>query len=294
MSGVGLAFMAEILDDTVRTGEDLRKLTNIHCLPAVPRMRRARGAAERLREVALHPQSAPSEAIRAVRVSLDIACPALSGKSRVFLVTSAQPVEGKTTISLNLALSFLSSERKVLWVSADMRHPVDLTGLDIPAGTEGLAEHLAGQCAAPPAFAALSNPRFHILSSSKAVKDAGELLSNARVEQLIHWARANYDIIVLDSPPVLLVSDALALSSHCDYGLLVVSAGKTGRGLVLHACELLQQTGIRVAGAVLNDVTGRGERFSGRYGYGYGYHSGYGYGRGYYSSSDKRDTSAAS
>ncbi len=272
--GVGLAFTLEMLDDSVRSTEDLEKLSGLHALGVVPEMREVRDDEGRMQLVLKHPHALASEAIRRTCALLDISYPPEAQRARVFLVSSAQAGEGKTTLAANLALAMAQNNRRVLWVDADMRHPTNVALMGLPVESAGLAEYLAGQAALESLIQRGRLPTLDLLPSGHATRNAGELITHARLKEFVEWARARYAVIVLDTPPVLLVSDALVLSPLADIGVVVISGAKTRRSLVRHAAQALRQGGLQLAGAMLNDPKGRLRRVASGYGYGYGY--GYG------------------
>jgi capsular exopolysaccharide synthesis family protein len=185
-------------------------------------------------------------------------------------MTSAEQGEGKTTTVANLALAFASAGKDTLLIDADLRHPRlhNIFGVE---QEPGLSHLLFDRSIENDAFAT-GIDHLSVLPAGEAVPNPAELLESERMGTLLEELKAKYDIVLLDTPPVLLFSDALALSSHCDGTLLVAAAGKSDGRAVDHAAEQIKDIG----GTLLSCVLNRYEGESALYGYGtnYGYAQG--------------------
>jgi capsular exopolysaccharide synthesis family protein len=273
--GSGLAFLRDSVETTVRDADDLQRATGIDILavvpdfndvrpPAAPRMRwyadRARVAAsERLllrgnaprprRPLRLPDGFGPHvEAYRTLRTSLILHPP--NAGSHVLVVSSAAAREGKTTTAINVAMILARCGARVLLIDGDLRLPRCHDSLGHPV-TPGLAEFLFGTAPLPP-IQETKHERLSFLPAGTAVADPVELLTSWRVGLLLDQARKGFDYVVIDSPPVLAVSDSLLLASVADGVLLVTERHRTPTARVQLALARLRRAGAVVIGAVLN------------------------------------------
>ncbi len=199
---------------------------------------------------------------------------------KVIQVTSSMMSEGKSTTSVNLAISFAQTDRKVLLIDCDMRRP-KLAAL-LSLGTKvGLSNVLVEPKLLEEAIIHTKVPKLDVMGAGEIPPNPSELLGSNRMTSLLEGMRKVYDYIILDTPPINMVTDAVILASRSDGVLFVVRAGHSERGNVQDATEQLQYAKVKILGYVLNGVSG--ER--GTYGYGkykkyksYGYGYGYGYG----------------
>jgi capsular exopolysaccharide synthesis family protein len=214
------------------------------------------------------PMSAAAEAYRRIRTNLQFARP--DATVQTIAMTSAEQGEGKTTTVANLALAFASAGKNTLLIDADLRHP-RLHNVFGVGQEPGLSHLLFDRSIETDAFAT-SIDHLSVLPAGEAVPNPAELLESERMGTLLEELKAQYDIVLLDTPPVLLFSDALALSSHCDGTLLVAAAGRSDGRAVDHAAEQIKEIG----GTLLSCVLNRYEGESALYGYGtnYGYAQG--------------------
>ena len=226
--------------------------------------------------IALAKPTAPAaEAYRSLRTSLQFA--QLERELRTILVTSPAASEGKTSTLANLGAVFAQTGQPVLLVSCDLRRPRlgKFFGLDEQVGltTVLLGEQPLEQAIQP----VPGRENLHVLAAGSLPHNPAELLSGSAAQQLFAALRQQFSLILIDSPPVLPVTDAVILSKVADATLLVVAAGQTRSGDLQRATEKLAQVNATVVGTVLNEVTRQS-------GYGHGYGSGYGYGYGTYAS----------
>ncbi len=271
--GIGLVFFFEYLDDSIKSKDDLERATGatVPILGLIPAMLwRDRSTAQ---VVTLEsPNSAPSEAYRALRTSVQFL--GADEPLHTLQVTSASAGEGKTTTVTNLAVVLARAEdRKVVVVDCDLRRPRLHEFLDL-SNNVGFTSVLMGDV---PLSAALQpfpgEPGLSVLVSGPIPSDPSELLASRRTAEVLSSLRAQGALVLIDTPPVLPVTDALVVSKWVDATLLVTSSGTTTRRQVQRALELLAQVEAPVVGSVLNKAPVAS--------------TGYGYGDGgYYGSSD--------
>ena len=251
--GVGLAFLMEYLDDSITTQEALEKVTG--SMPVIGLIPELAGwkAKERSRVVAMEaPRSATAEAYRALRTAIDFI--ALDHPMRTLQVTSPGQGEGKTTTLANLGVTLALAGKRVVIVCCDLRRPRihEFFGLE---NTVGFTSTLLGE---RPVSAALQNvpgvPRLRLLASGPLPPNPSELLSSRRTADVFAALAADADIVLIDSPPVLPVTDGLVLFRHVDATLMVFSADTTTRKEAAAAVAKVRQVDGPVIGAVLNGV----------------------------------------
>lgn len=216
--------------------------------------------------------TALSEAYRSLRTSVLLST---SGRPpRVLLITSGQPGEGKTTTTVNLAIALVQLGGRVLVVDSDMRRPRIGTLLKLPTTPAGLSTYLTGQFPLDDVMVGTHVPNLYAVSCGPVPPNPAELLSSKLMRQFLDQAAQKFDYVLLDSPPVLHVSDARILAAQVEAVILVAHGAVTPREAVKHAKEQLQQAGANLIGVTLNNVD-----FSAvGYEYYYRYYRGYGYG----------------
>ena len=209
-----------------------------------------------------------AEAYRQVRTNLQFIDVERSVKSVV--ITSAIPDEGKSTTACNLAIAFARTGARVLLVEADLRRPrtADYLGIE---GAVGLTNVLLGQVPVGDVLQTWGTLPLKVLPSGPIPPNPSELLGSTPMIELVHLLGSHADIVILDAPPLLPVTDAAVLSTVCDGALIVARHGHTRRDQLLAADEAVTKVGGRVLGVLLNRVPRRGA------GKGYGYEYGYGY-----------------
>jgi capsular exopolysaccharide synthesis family protein len=266
---LALAFGLDYLDDTVKTPEDITRKLHVPFLGLVPSVRGDK------QPVLSGPVPHDfGESYRALRTSLVFTS---GGEStRVITVTSAQPLEGKTTTACNLAMVLAFGGSRVLLVDADMRRPGVHKALKI-SNTVGLSHLLVGQARVREAIQRTSDPNFCVMTAGRTPPNPSELLSSERMRQLIsNLKQGPFDWVVIDTPPVLAVTDAIILTPLVDGVTFVVGAEMTRRRLAERAVHMIMASRPKVVGAVLNRVNfDRNKYYYSRY-YGYQYKSYYG------------------
>ena len=282
--GVGIVFVREILDDRLRTPEDLKRAGHVH-LSSISRMTWGKGArkegkmaADDGRKFDIHlvshfnPLSAATESYRNLRVNVLSAQP--RGPMKTIIVTSGAPGEGKTTTAANLGVSFSQAEKRVLLVDADMRRPKVHTMLGL-AEQPGLMDALFGKVGLDGAIHCDVVRNFDVLCCGEIPPNPAEILGSTRMKEFIALVSNRYDLVLFDTPPVLAATDAAVLSQLVNGVVLVVSSGTTRRNILERAAESIKNVGGNLLGVVLNnfDVGRAYGRYYKSYDYGYGYHT---------------------
>lgn len=276
--GITLAFVQEALDSSVRTTEEAERLVNAPALAVIPieadgRRRRkqfspghpigATGIHSVGMEVLKRPSSPLAESFRSLRTSVLLSTAPRPPQS--LLVTSAQVGEGKTSNSTNLAMSFAQRGGPVLIIDADLRRPSIAKTLGIP-NERGLSSFLTGAHSLEQVIVQYDRvPNLWVLPAGPRPPDPAELLSSKMMEATLRDLMKRYSQIVIDSPPLLLVTDAVVLSAMVDGVILVVASGATARGALTRAHRILENAGARVLGIVLNKVDMRFDTYYGSY-----------------------------
>ena len=272
----GFALLREFRDTTVKTVDEIRKRFQLPILGGIPLFNSTKLTADVPPEHRrLHPSlcyfhspgSIAAEAFRSVRTAINLYADA--DHSMVVQVSSPEPSDGKTTFTANLAMSLAQSGKKVLLIDADLRRPT--VGALFGAEHEfGLSDVLGGDLLLVNAVQETPMETLAILTAGALPTNPAELLSSQRLHGLIAEAREVFDIVLVDSPPLLAVSDPCIVAPHTDGLLLVMRLAKTTRSVAKRAHEILETHGINVLGVIANgmaDIDG--------YSNGYGYSGGY-------------------
>ena len=278
LGGIVIVFILEALDTGLHNIQEIETVMGMPSLAIIPQSKRTSAeqtatmsTAQRNIHVLTQPKSQFTEAFRALRTSLMLAT---AGKPPKFILfTSAMPSEGKTTIASNLSCILAQSDARVLLMDADLRrsnvhHRFGLTG------KLGLTTVLAGTSTLEEAVQHIpETPNMDILPSGPVPPFPTEMLGSETMHKLMEKLGKNYTHIVIDSPPVLSVTDAVVLSNMVDAVVLVIRHGKQSKNVMRRARDLLSRSGAPVAGLVLNAVDVKSPDYYGYYGY-----SGYSYG----------------
>ena len=254
--GGGLAFLLEYLDTSVRTIEDVKKYLSWPVLGIIPRFdhtppgKTSRSGIEAV--VSKHPKSVSAEAYRTLRTNIQLAN--LDHPPKSLVVTSAGPLEGKSTTALNLAVALAQKESKVLLVDSDLRKSIIHKALHLDNST-GLADLILNHGsleAAVKRFDSVDN--LWILTSGSTPSNPSELLGSGRMRSLVEQGKKGYDYLIFDTPPLMSVSDTAVLASQTDGILVVISPGKLRKEVALRTKELVDRIQTPVLGCVLNGV----------------------------------------
>ena len=282
--GIGLALFFEYLDKSIKTVEEMHQATGVPAIGIIPSMRpetaarlrliRASGGAG-LPEVPvelmshLDPKSKIAEAFRELRTALLVS--QAGGPPRSILVVSSQPGEGKTAVSLNLAISLAQIGRRVLLVDGDLRKPRLHRLLGLP-NTQGLSTYLSSAGSPWPEPMPTQIPGLDLIPSGPLPPNPADLLDSDRFHKVQHeFEEQGYDHVIYDSPPVLAVADPVIMAGRAEAVLIVVQAARTSRDALGHAVKRLQQVKAHIVGALLNQVDTLQQSY-----YGYSYKRYYG------------------
>jgi non-specific protein-tyrosine kinase len=266
MLAVGVAFLIEYLDDTIKTSEDVSQTLELSTLGAITRIE-ARTGEEKV-VTALQPRSPIAEAYRALRTNIQFS--AVDRPLKTLLVTSANPLEGKSTTVANLGVVMAQAGLSVIVVDSDLRRPAlhKFFGVD---NKQGLTDALLQSAPSPDGYlqgTAIEN--LQVLTSGPLPPNPSELLGSQRMRGLIEQLKGKADVLLFDSPPVLAVTDAAVLANQVDGVLLVVDAGATRREAASRARETIAKVGASLLGVALNKLSAKG---AGGYYYYYYYSS---------------------
>lgn len=258
--GVGLALLRDALDTKVREEEDIREATTAPLLASIPMAKKSGKRA--LVSLDQDPHGRHAEAIRRLRTNL-LFVDVTTGRHS-FVVTSAMPGEGKTTTAINLALAMADSGTRTLLVDADLRAPSVAGSLGLP-DEAGLTSILLGKAELADVVHEIGDSGLHVLPAGAVPPNPSELLGSAPMADLFARLSADYDFLIVDSPPVVPVVDAVILGGLTGGLLMVVGSGTRKRDLAA-AIKQLTTVGAPVAGVAHNFVASkRGDE--GRYGY---------------------------
>jgi capsular exopolysaccharide synthesis family protein len=273
--GIALALVLEFLDSGFRSVSQLEGVTGLPVLGATPKLiRRDRKKSPHV--VAMErPNSAYGEAVRTIRTALMLSN--ADNPPRTVLVTSAVSGEGKSSLSLSLASLAARSGQRCIVIDADMRHPNLHLMLDQPNGT-GLSDHLAGRSELDEVIEIDPASGVHYIAAGARAPHPADLLGSPQMRALLRNLSSLYDLVVIDTPPLLAVSDSLVLVRHVDHTLYIVRWEKTRRETAIAGMKQLIDAGANLAGLVLAQVdVGKQARYGYRDSgyYYYGHHSKY-------------------
>lgn len=264
--GVGLSLLKDILNNTFKSVDDVENKLNLPVLGILPLIHKKQSKSiARLFEN--DDEKEFSESVRTIRTSLVLS--ELDKPHKVILVTSSVPNEGKSTVATNLAIA-LGQIEKVLFIDADMRRPSVAKNFDLPVGSSGLANVIAGTSEFVNSIQHISG--VDILNAGAVPPDPLELLSSPRFVELIERLKGQYDRIVIDSPPTQVVSDALMIGNLANALVYVIKSDDTAISHAVKGVGQLLQNNIPITGVVINQVDIK------KAGYSYGgYYDHYGY-----------------
>ena len=271
--GLLIIYVLDELDDRFRSVEDMERQLRVPVMAIIRRLLVDGGVGPDAIQVHIAPNVVESEAFRTLRTSLTLQ----NNNLQRLIVTSPEPGDGKTTISSNLSTCFAQAGKRVLMLDADMRRP-GLTRMMGMQGQEGMSdllrETLPIKEVVEEVIQSSGIEGLDIISSGPRPTNPSELLSNHRMSELLDWASANYDMIIIDSPPILAASDCAILGNLVDGIALVVRPDKSRRRTIQRAVDFLSSLKLPLLGIVLNNLTA-GDQGNG-YGYGYSYDYQYG------------------
>ena len=262
--GIGLAVLRDVLDNTVKDQRVLEEMTGTGVVGSIPLDK------DRRKQPAIAFESDNSgiaEAFRKLRTNLQFL--AVDNPPRVIVVTSPMPSEGKSTTAINIALALAEADHKVVLVDGDMRRPTMHRYLDL-IGSVGFSTVLSGGAALDDALQPTRFPGLTVLTSGPVPPNPSELLGSQSARKLLSELRAKFDFVVVDSTPLLAVTDAAILAAGADGVLMVVRFGSTRRDQITQAVRNLESVGAPLLGTVFTLMPTRG---SSSYSYNYTYSS---------------------
>jgi succinoglycan biosynthesis transport protein ExoP len=286
---VGLALLLESLDNTVKSQEDLEKIVGVPFLGIIPSIdlrnpgehnggaakprpgQPASGAGKDL-YVWTNPKSSVAECCRSIRTNLLFMSP--DRPARTLLITSAGPQEGKTTVAVNMGITFAQSGLSVLIVDTDMRRPRLHKALGITSVSEGLSKAVVGETEVQSVVRSTIVPNLFLLPCGASPPNPAELLHSQRFKAIVQELASRYDRVIFDSPPVGAVTDPAILARLTDGTIFVAKAGRTGKDALARARrQVASDSSVNLLGCIINDLDMTKQ---GRYGAYYYYYSRYG------------------
>ena len=276
-----LAYVLEIFEGAFRSLNEIRDVLGVAVVGVVPRLRTKALPVKRGCEslsplvVTAHSRvSNASEAVRAVRTSMFFS--GMSNEDRVIQVTSPLPGDGKSTLASNLAVAIAQTEKRVLLIDADFRKPTihSLFGREKYTAV-GLAELVRGEADLTDEDVSTDIRNLFVLSCGDRPENPSELLTGPNFVATLEMLRARFDYVILDTPPILVVTDPIAIAARVDAVLMVLRLRRGSRAAACRAREMLKEIDANLIGVVVNAVEPNANfSYGGNYGYGYGY--GYG------------------
>lgn len=261
--GIGLALLRDRLDNTVKEPLSLENLTGSGLVGTVPldKERRSTPAISFAND-----NSAIAESFRRLRTNLQFL--AVDNPPRVIAVTSSMPGEGKSTTSINLALALAEAEHNVVVVDGDMRRPMLAKYLNV-VGAAGFSTVLSGGASLSEVLQPTAFPGLTVLSAGPTPPNPSELLGSLAAKNVLAELRSKFDYVIVDSSPLLAVTDAAILAASSDGVMLIARFGRTKREQLTHAIKNLQDVDATLLGTVFTMTPTRGNSYSyGYYGYG--------------------------
>jgi succinoglycan biosynthesis transport protein ExoP len=282
LGGFGLAYLADMTDKSFRSPEEIRRRLNIPVLGHIPVLISEEEAAKL--EGAINgpdptlvtyyrPKSRKSEVFRGIRTALYFSTRGEGHK--VIQITSPNMGDGKTTLSSNLSVSIAQSGKQTILIDADFRRPRLHKVFAVPS-EKGFASVIMGQCELRDAIQPTVIPGLSLLPCGPIPPNPAELLTSPRFKELLDELREQFDYVIVDTPPLLVVTDPCVVAPRVDGVLMTMRVTKNGRPIAERARDVLNSLGAKALGIIVNGVSMQGPN---SYGYGGGYGYGYGYGQ---------------
>ena len=264
--GTGLAFLLEYLDNTIKTPDDLKQYLNIPDLGPVPlfaaenKGNPGKGKDRTSDLIALHsPRSTASESYRGIRTNIMFST--AESVPQVILVSSSGPREGKTITAANIAITMAQAGSKIIILDCDMRRP-EIHNLFGATRDRGMSNILVGVDNIGEIIQSTEIPNLDVITSGPIPPNPSEMLGSKRMESLLVALRKKYDHILIDSPPVTAVTDALVLSKSADGVIMVIRTGDMARQIVKNGIGQFNNVGAHIIGAVLNGIDLSSSKYS--------------------------------
>ncbi|RIX45880.1 polysaccharide biosynthesis tyrosine autokinase [Paenibacillus nanensis] len=198
-----------------------------------------------------NPKSPISESYRSLRTNIEFA--SVDEPLQVIMVTSAGPGEGKSTTISNIAITYAQTDKKIILIDADLRKPTAHHTFSV-SNRWGLSSVLSKQCELEEAIQKTNVPNLDLLTAGVIPPNPAEMLGSKRMSELIAQLKETYDIVLIDTPPLLAVTDAQIVSTKSDGAILVVDQGRVKRDIAKKAVQNLRTVNARILGVVLNNV----------------------------------------
>jgi capsular exopolysaccharide synthesis family protein len=273
---LGLAFLLEHLDNTLKGAHDVELRLDVAVLGLLPKLDTdGKKDLSPLRHFSEHQRTLFAESIRTVRTGVLLS--ALDHEHRVLLITSSVPGEGKTTLSMNLARA-LGEMKKVLLIDADMRRPTVAMAMGRAPDAPGLSHFIAGEAQVADCVTHIADTELYVMPAGIAPPNPLEMLSSHRFAHALEQLKEKFDHIVIDCAPALAVSDSMVLSKLATAVIYVIKSDATPIQAAQAGIKRLRRVGANIIGAVINQTALKTQNYYGKYSnYGDGYYSDYGY-----------------
>ncbi|MDD5617669.1 MAG: polysaccharide biosynthesis tyrosine autokinase [Candidatus Omnitrophica bacterium] len=268
--GLGLVYILDYLDNTIRSQEDVEKYIKLPYLGHVPAVKdKSKGEYEKRIIIQADPESSLAEAFKNIRTGIVFSAPPETLKA--ILVTSTIPSEGKTFVSVNLAATIAMDGNNTLLVDSDMRRPTIHNTFKTDNST-GLSNYLTGSISLDLIINKTFIENLSFVSAGATPPNPSGLLGSFKMEEFIKAAKNRFDRIIIDGPPLIGVSDGIILSKLVDGTLLTIRFGTASMDVIVRAKQCLQEVGTNIVGVILNDVDIEKEAYYSKY---YHYYSRY-------------------
>ncbi len=219
------------------------------------------------------------EAYKSLRTNINFISSTENVKSIV--VTSALPRESKSNVSINLAVSLATEGKKVILVDCDLRKPAIHSYLYMGRNVRGLTDVLSGKCNLDEAIGEIEDIGIYVLPAGAIPPNPSEMLAQEKMQKVIENLKEKFDFVIVDAPPISIVTDAAVLGKYVDGAVLAIRSKYASRDAILVAKKKLSDVDVKILGAVVTRFEAKKSAKSGYYSYGYGYDYGYKYGYGY-------------
>ena len=270
-----ILFLVEYFNNSIKTVEDLEKygLNILAIIPSIGSNKKRKskisnnGYIERTLITREDPKSPISEAYRTLRTSIMYSSESSDNNAKVVMVSSPGPGEGKTTTVANLAITYANLGKKTLLIDGDLRKPVINKVFNLDKD-KGLTKYIVQNCSIEDIIQSSEIDNLNIICSGINPPNPSELLNSAKMKNLLNELRSKFDIILIDTPPIIAVTDALVLSKIVDNFILVCRSGVSQKGALDRSIKSLEQVGGKFDGAILNAIS-EGDNYGSGYYYNY-------------------------
>lgn len=261
--GVCVALLRDRLDNTVKSRESVEAITAVGLVGSIPTDKECRKQPAISFE---NNNSAIAEAFRKLRTNLQFI--QVDNPPRMMVITSSTPSEGKSTTAINVALALAEAELNVLLVDGDMRRPSLDKYLDL-IGSVGFSTVLSGAAPLEEVLQKTAYPRLTVMTAGPVPPNPSELLASQAAKKVLRELREQFDYVIIDTSPLLAVTDGAILATECDGVLMIARFGETKREQLAHAVNTLQTVGATLLGAILTMTPSRGSSYYYNYNYNY-------------------------